>query len=211
MFKLLTSTLIAALLTASPLCQAAEQTRSVAEFKSIVTKGAFKLTVDVAQAQSIKLKGDAQYLDLIRTDVSGDELTISYRQHKGHISSDESAEVIIGAPLLNKFRMAGAGATEILHINGERFELVSEGAGMVKLGGKVKNLNLIAKGVGLVDAKGLTAQNAEVALNGLGAVEVRVKDQLNASVNGIGSLTYFGNPAHVNKSVNGLGRVSAAD
>lgn len=210
MLKFAHPVLLAALVALAPFTDAAEQSRTVPEFTSIVSKGAFKLTVDVGQAQSIKIKSDTRNLDWVRTEVVANELILSYKQ-KTSWSSDDSVEITIGAPLLQKFRLAGAGATEINHVQGDKFELVSDGAGLIKVSGKVKNLSLTAKGVGMVDTKDLSAQNADVALNGVGAVEVRVSDSLNASVNGIGSLTYYGKPAHVNKSVNGLGHVGSAN
>ncbi len=210
MLKFAHPVLLAALVTLAPFTDAAEQSRTVPEFKSIVSKGAFKLTVDVGQAQSVRVKGDTRNLDYVRTEVVGNELILSYK-HKSTWSSDDGGEITIGAPVLQKFRLAGAGATEIIHVQGDKFELISDGAGLIKVSGKIKNLSLTAKGVGMVDTRDLHAQNADVALNGVGAVEVRASDSLNASVNGIGSLTYYGNPARVNKSVNGLGHVGSAN
>ncbi len=210
MLKFAHPSLLVALLALAPFTDAAEQSRTVPEFKSIVSKGAFKLTVDVGQAQSVKVKSENRNLEWVRTEVVGGELILSYKQ-KTNWSSDDSVEITIGAPVLQRFRLAGAGATEITRVQGDKFELISEGAGLVKVSGKVKNLSLTAKGVGMVDTKDLNAQNADVTLNGVGAVEVRVSDTLNASVNGIGSLTYYGNPAHINKSVNGLGHVGSGN
>lgn len=208
MLKFAHPVLLATLVALAPFTDAAEQSRTVPEFKSIVSKGAFKLAVDVGQAQSIKIRADNRNLDWVRTEVVGNELILSYK-HKSTWSSEDNVEITIGAPILQKFRLAGAGATEITHVQGDKFELVSEGAGLIKVSGKVKNLSLTAKGVGMVDTRDLYAEIADVALNGVGAVEVRASDSLNASVNGIGSLTYYGNPAHINKSVNGLGHVGA--
>lgn len=208
MLKFAHPVLLATLVALAPFTDAAEQSRTVPEFKSIVSKGAFKLAVDVGQAQSIKIRADNRNLDWVRTEVVGNELILSYK-HKSTWSSEDNVEITIGAPILQKFRLAGAGATEITHVQGDKFELVSEGAGLIKVSGKVKNLSLTAKGVGMVDTRDLYAEIADVALNGVGAVEVRASDSLNASVNGIGSLTYYGNPAHINKSVNGLGHVGS--
>ncbi len=48
-------------------------------------------------------------------------------------------------------------------------------------------------------------------LEGVGSTSVRASETLNATVNGIGSLTYYGRPARVNKTVGGIGSVSAGD
>jgi hypothetical protein len=51
----------------------------------------------------------------------------------------------------------------------------------------------------------------DVNFNGLGNVKITAKDTLNAVVNGMGNLTYYGKPRNVNKTVNGIGSVSAGD
>jgi hypothetical protein len=40
---------------------------------------------------------------------------------------------------------------------------------------------------------------------------VSARDTLNAVVNGMGNLTYFGRPRNLHKTVNGIGSVSAGD
>ncbi len=50
--------LLGSCMAVAPLCQAAEQTRTLPDFKSISSKGAFKLVVEVGPKQSLTLKGD---------------------------------------------------------------------------------------------------------------------------------------------------------
>ena len=44
--------------------------------------------------------------------------------------------------------------------------------------------------------------------NGAGSISVYASERLDASVSGIGSIDYSGNPATVNRSVSGLGKIS---
>jgi hypothetical protein len=50
-----------------------------------------------------------------------------------------------------------------------------------------------------------------ITFHGLGDVQVYAKDKLDLAVEGMGSVTYFGRPRTVNKSVSGFGKVSAGD
>jgi hypothetical protein len=59
-------------------------------------------------------------------------------------------------------------------------------------------------------AKALIAQDADVTFRGIGDVSVHATNKLNASVQGLGNLTYYGKPASVSKSVSGIGNVTAA-
>jgi hypothetical protein len=43
----------------------------------------------------------------------------------------------------------------------------------------------------------------------VGSVALYASESLNADVGGIGSLTYYGNPKRVSKSVSGIGSVQA--
>ena len=204
--------LLVALLAAAPLCQAAEQTRTVPEFKSITSKGAFKLVVEVGPKQALTLKGDEKMLAQITTEVVGDELVLTMKdKERRSFNTDDGVRITISMPVLKLFQMEGAGLTELNHISGDRFELVYRGAGMLAANGKVDSFVLRAQGVGLLDAKDLAARRADVVVEGVGSTSVRASETLNATVNGIGPLTYYGHPARVNKTVGGIGSVSAGD
>ena len=193
---------------ASTLASAAEQVRKVTPFSTIRTQGALSVEVVVGSAHSITIKGDDKYMEKIITDISGDELLISYKEKKNIRISDD-LKVIVTMPALTKFKMEGAGLTTVSKIAGERFELNYEGVGLLKMSGKVRDFKLRAQGVGFVDAKGLVAENVDATVEGIGSVEVTATEKLKANVQGIGSLNYFGKPKTINKTVEGLGGVNA--
>ena len=78
------------------------------------------------------------------------------------------------------------------------------------MNGSVGHLRLNAQGVGEVVARDLVAQDADVSFMGIGDVSVHAKKRLNASVQGLGNLTYYGKPQSVSRSVTGIGNVTAA-
>ncbi|HEX8405647.1 MAG TPA: DUF2807 domain-containing protein [Duganella sp.] len=57
----------------------------------------------------------------------------------------------------------------------------------------------------------MRAERVDVNFEGVGNVSVHATDLLNAVAKGMGSLTYYGRPKTVNKSVSGIGSVSARD
>lgn len=207
--NLATFATLATLTLASQLSFAAEQSRSLPEFKAINSKGAFKLVVNVGQSQSVTLKGPQKEIDLITTEVRNGELLLGHRKNKD-IDSD-AIEIIINAPQLTKFSLEGAGATDLRHISGNEFAINYQGAGALRAEGSVTKLVLTAEGVGAIDARKLQSKNAEVSLNGVGSVKVYASQSLSAAVNGIGSLTYYGRPGQVSRAVNGIGHVGSGD
>lgn len=207
----LASILVPVLLLAGVDCFAAEQVRNVPAFSSISTDGVFNLKVDVGPSQAVTVHSEENNLDQVTTEVVGNELVLSIKNKAKKFKTEEGITVVISMPALNRLRIKGVGPTEVKHIKGSDFELNYEGVGAVKVEGRVTNFVLNAKGVGMVDAKSLKSQIANVSLNGLGEASVYASDTLNASLNGIGSMTYYGKPVNVNKTVNGLGKVSQGD
>jgi hypothetical protein len=202
--------LVLSVLLVSGLAFAGEQSRDVSAFTTIRTKSALNLIVEVGKEQSIKVNGDAKFQDSITTEVRDGELLITSKQKNGFQINDRE-QVIVTVPTLKIFRMEGVGATELRQISGDNFELYYEGAGLMTVQGKIKHFKLRAKGVGMVDAKALLAEEADISLEGVGAAKVYASEKLRAELQGIGSLNYYGNPRSVKKNVGGIGSVTAGD
>lgn len=190
---------------------AGQQSRQVDSFTSIKTQGGLVVKVEIGQKQSITIRGKDKMIEDVVTRVFGDELVVSLTQEKNNIHISDDFVVTITVPELRKFKMEGAGKTEINNINGDRFELNYEGVGYLELHGHVNTFKLSAKGIGKVEAKDLKADYVDASVEGIGSVTVYAKNKLKASVNGIGSLEYYGNPRSISKSVDGIGSVKAAD
>lgn len=210
MLKFTPAALLASTLLLTSFAHADEQTRSLPAFKTIKSKSAFTLVVEVGKTQSVVIKGDEKFISRVSTEVFGDELVVSLKGNNS-INISDKAQVIITLPELSKLKMEGAGKTSINNVNGPRLDLSYEGAGMLTANGKVKTLNLKAQGVGLVDTKNLIAEQVDVNLEGVGAVKVYASERLVAKVQGVGSLNYYGNPRSISKSVEGIGSVHAGD
>lgn len=197
-------------LAVAPMAFAATETRELPEFSNITSQGVYKLVVNAGQKQSVVLDGGKEFLDKIKTSVSGDRLVISMAETKNQNWKDK-VTITINVPQLKEFQSEGVGSTTLSHLAGDRFTLNYQGVGSLTATGSVNKLVLHAQGVGLLDAKGLTAREVQATLEGVGSVDVRATDSLDANVQGVGSLTYYGKPKKVNKSVEGVGRVHAGD
>lgn len=188
---------------------AAEQVRSVQPFTAIDSKGAYSITVEAGKTQSLTVTGSDKFIGQLSTEVVNGELKIYTREKNSSANGDP--RIVITVPSLVKFIGEGAGETVLKNIGGERLDVSYQGAGRFAAQGKVKLLRLKAQGVGEVDTKALDTERADVNFNGIGNVKVTARDTLNAVVNGMGSLTYYGKPRNVHKTVNGIGNVNAGD
>ena len=201
-----------ALLLASAVASAAEQARALPAFSSIRCEGPVNIVVEVGKSQALLITGDSKFLSKVETRVVGGELRVTMEEEEGKGTNIRDGErIVVSLPALTAFSVKGAGQAIINNVAGERLELRFMGAGRLAVNGKVRHLNLSAKGVGEVDTKDLKAQRADVNFAGIGGVKVYANERLDANVMGMGSLEYFGKPATVNKTVAGIGSVSAAE
>jgi hypothetical protein len=207
----LTFSLAAAAALFAVQAQAAEQTRSVGPFTSVSNTGPVSVRIEVGKPQSITVSGKDDLVDDLQTEVVGNELRLHLKRDSVTFNSHHgSLRVTITVPQLTAFSMAGAGETVITHMSGDSLDLHFAGAGSLKADGSVKDLKLDVGGVGSIDTRELHADTATVNVGGVGSVKVWAGTRLDASVGGVGSLTYYGDPKTVNTSGGGLGSISKA-
>lgn len=84
-----------------------------------------------------------------------------------------------------------------------------DGAGDVQVEGKTENLTVQIDGAANIDAEKLSAENARVGIDGTGNCSVYVSNRLDANVDGLGRIIYSGNPVTVNRTIEGLGTITA--
>lgn len=202
--------LAAALVLASTPALADEQSRTAPAFTSIDLRGPISIDVQAGKAQGITVRGTSKFVGMVVTDVVDGELRIHLRD-TGVKKMEGDPRVIITVPQLRKFSMEGAGETILRDITGDRLDVAYRGAGSMVIAGKVGRLNLAAQGVGDVDTRKLLAQDADVNFKGIGSVRIYASNKLEANVQGMGELSYYGHPKSVSKSVSGIGSISAGD
>jgi hypothetical protein len=201
--------LLPALLLAAS-AHADQQPRKLDNFVGINVKGPINMQVDIGKAQSVTITGEKAFIDNVQTVVDGGVLRVSY-DDKGPKNIKGESKIIITVPALTSFRVQGAGQADLNGVSGERIDISFEGAGALHANGKVKLLRLKAQGVGEVNTKELKTERADVNFNGMGDVAVHASHTLNLVVRGMGSLSYYGHPKTVNKSVGGFGSINAKD
>ena len=206
---MLRPTLALILCLASVTAHAEEQTRKLAQFKKISISGAMNLVVDAGKPFSVAVQGDPKFINRVTTQVVNGELRIGMNEDKT-INIRKHDRIVVSMPSLTSFEAEGAGLARLNNVQGDRLDVDYTGAGSLVINGKVRHLRIEAEGVGEVDTKALVAQEADVSFEGIGSVSIYASEKLNADVEGMGNLTYYGNPKIVNKSVSGIGSVTAA-
>lgn len=104
-------------------------------------------------------------------------------------------------------RLSGVGHMNINGSDGNAIDVSLPGAGSITLRGKTKGLKADLAGVGSLDARNLQAETCDLDLSGMSSAAVTVRDDAVVDLNGIGSVTIYGQPSKRRVSVNGIGKV----
>jgi uncharacterized protein YdgA (DUF945 family) len=81
--------------------------------------------------------------------------------------------------------------------------------GNIDLQGKADRAIFTNNGVGNLDASQLRVQDLDLNSSGIGKAEVFCVGNLSLVVDGIGKVSYTGNPTIIKKEVSGIGKVEA--
>ena len=81
------------------------------------------------------------------------------------------------------------------------------GSGKIQAEGTSKEVKASISGSGKVMASNLETDKCTVRISGSGDVEINVKSDLDATISGSGSVSYKGNPSHMNSHASGSGKV----
>lgn len=135
---------------------------------------------------------------VIDADVSGDveaSLSGSGRlEYKGKCRAYDSS-------------VSGSGKMDLNLAISEKAEFGVSGSGKVRASGSAQEVKATISGSGQVLAGNLVVDRCDVRISGSGDVEINVNKELDANISGSGTVTYKGNPSHVNSHASGSGKV----
>lgn len=182
-----------------------EEKRTVQEFSRIEASGMYSVKVFVGEDPSLKISAEENLLKYIRTKISGNTLIIDTKKS---ISPRKKIKIEITTPTLEGIESSGANNVDIENIASETFYADLSGAGNIVLSGTTEKLRADISGAGNINAKYLEAVHTRVSVSGAASADVFAKGSIEATVSGVGSINYYGNPKDVNTNVSGIGSIS---
>jgi len=204
------------------------ETRDLGAFSTLNIRYAADITIQEGAADSVTITADDNLLPQLGTRISGGSLTIdnTERTRGRRVNASETVQINITVQDLSEISFDSAGSVEInglssgslmvtlrgagnISVNDvtlDELEVRVEGAGSMDASGTVDHLTIRIDGLGSMNGEDLTAQTAEVTVDGLGSATVRVEQSLDVKIDGLGSVNYFGSP-EVHQDVDGLGSV----
>jgi len=184
------------------------ETRSVGKFSSIENTIAAEVQVSFGEAESVVVEAEDNLLPYIETEVKGRTLTIHTKPNTS-IASTRPVRIQVTIQSLESANLSSSGSIGIDNVVAEKLSLDLSSSGTIMATGAVDELTVTLNSSGTIACKDLQARSASVTNNSSGNVTVFVRDSLDITLTGSGSVVYGGDPANVNQSVTGSGRVEA--
>jgi hypothetical protein len=205
----------------------AEETREVSGFSEVDLATVGTLFIERGEQASLHIEGDDNLFRYLETRVRGNTLQIGSRDRVSLVPmeplyytltvTDLESVVLSGlggiqiretldVPKLS-VRISGGGSVEVEDLRADRLNVEITGLGDLYVDeGQVGAQDVLIGGGGNYRARGLESDKAAIRVTGLGSATVRVRDELDVTITGGGSVRYIGSPS-VSQTVTGLGRV----
>jgi hypothetical protein len=203
-----------------------EETRDVRDFSRVRLAGFGHLHIERGEIASLRIEAEDNFMQYITTEVKDGELDIRWQKNvlaTNHepihfyltvttldtITLDGTGDIEAPGMQAETFTVNanGAGNFELPDLKADVLMVTISGAGNVTVTGEATAQTVKINGLGQHQARDLWSTTAEVEINAAGSATVRVSDELDAKINGAGSIYYYGNPT-VSQRVTGVGRIS---
>lgn len=208
---------------------------TVSENRSTAAFSGVRLAIDAdvylsqGAAQSIRVEGQRNVLDVLQTEVRDNQLSIGF--DRTQVRRHDPIRIYLTLPALTSVDVSGSGQVagqgpwnaSDLHLNvsgsggvalpqliARDLRTTLSGSGDVQLGGTARHQQLTISGSGKLYAFALAHTTADVNISGSGQAELSVTEALQATISGSGTVHYRGRPA-ITSRISGSGRVVSAN
>ena len=205
-----------------------EEVRPVSGVQGVVLEGVGHLIVRQGGSESLRVRTEERILPFIKTEMVGGQLMIGFVEGTSFQGQAMTIEFDLTVANLNHVELRGAGQLDASNISTNQLTLVHTGAGTINLSGlvatrleathsgvgdvfvagAVQQQSIVLDSVSAYDTRNLDSAVAEVTILARGSATVRVRERLDARIEGSGSVYYFGDPV-VQRTGNGIGSVQA--
>ena len=168
------------------------QTRKVGDFTRIEVTSVGQIYFTQSPKVSFRIEGKEKYVKNTTSEVSGGVLEIGFKDKNGNRKGNKNGvDIYITSPTLESVEFQGVGSfncKETLKADDIRFDI---------------------EGVGSLDVRDLQCKTLTLRLQGVGEADVQVQaDHVDASMNGVGSVTLSGKTRTADIDKSGIGSLN---
>jgi hypothetical protein len=203
--------------------------RDIDGTSKLKVSGIFNLYLSQGDKPSLRIEGDEELTKKLKVTQKGDWLELDFEKvNENFFKRNSKVDVYLTLSQLDEFVFDGVGniKTETplevddiiikgdgvgnlnLELQANTIKAVFSMLGNINLKGRVNAIGLSNDGLGNVDASDLIAQNMNLKTSGIGRVAVHCEGDLSIIVDGIGAVSYTGNPNVIEENINGIGKVT---
>ena len=181
------------------------ENREVSGFSRVELTAIGDLRIEQTGTESLTIDADADVLPKLTSTVSRGVLELGVAPGT-RIATNRRIVYRLTVATLNSITVSGAGDATATNLQADRLTVEIKGAGERTLAGTVDSQAVTISGTGDYNGEDLQSATAEVTIDAAGNAVLRVSDRLDATVSGVGSVEYIGDP-HVTKDISGVGSV----
>lgn len=202
--------------------------REIKDTKNLKVSGIFNLYLSQGDKPSLRIEGDEEIAKKLKVGQDEDWLVLDFEDlNENFFKKNSKLDVYLTVTDLEVFSFEGVGniKTETplevenitikgdgvgnlnLEIQATTIKAVFAMLGNINLSGSVNAIGLRNDGMGNVDASELISKNMNLVSSGIGRVAVHCEGDLSITVDGIGAVSYTGNPNVIKEEINGIGKV----
>jgi len=198
--------------------------RTVANFDRVSVGGSGELVITQGDEESLEIRTDDNLLPVIKSEVSGGELSLGWSNV--NLKPSQTIHYELKLKKLQELRLSGAlqvkaeklnsehlsvnisgsGKVSIAKLEGKELDEEVSGSGEFELGGHVDVQKIGISGSGRYSAGDLESNRVEAQVSGSGNLTVWARQSLVANISGSGQVNYFGTP-EVKSECSGSGTV----
>jgi len=167
--------------------------RDVEGFDKVELAGIGNLIIQQGNEEYLTIEAEDNLVSNITTKVSGNKLTIGFERGIMLVPTKQ-LNYHLTVKDLNSISLSGAGVINCPDFNTDSLKVSISGAGSTEIAGSVGKQDIVLSGAGSYIAKDFISKECIVNIRGAGSATVNVTDSLNATITGVGSINYIGDP-----------------
>ena len=210
--------------------QSVSKNYSIKSFSSVNANTVADIIYTQSDIVSVRVDGMQELVDNLKISVYNGVLTIE-NDKEFNSKNNEPLVVFISSPTIHSIEThgignwclkgkvktdklvihsEGIGSIHALNLESKKICVQYSGIGDLKLGGKTDCVEINSGGVGNIDCQNLIAKTAMVKSTKIGKVDCFASESIGLFNDGIGEITYHGNPTFKNLQNGGMGKIKEA-
>ena len=207
-----------------------EKTINLANVNEILNSGIFNVIIKQGDMENARIETDENIMEYVSTKIENNKCSFITKDHINY--NPTKANIYINLKKIQLVTNSGTGNINIIGFSCQdplklintgtgncnlnatithELSIENNGVGTMNLNGRSNSLFIDNSGVGNIDAYSFMVDTADIQNNGVGSVNICVSKLISVSNNGVGNISYKGNPIVKEINKNGIGTIKKVD